>query len=100
MEAVGAVTGNHIWADRYDRKLADVFALQDEITKKDAAAIEPKLLECKAMRTQSCWLRILAPSDTGSRMEIHVLPTYSRVAGLFFKLFPVQNAKNPWNEKS
>jgi len=27
-------TGNHLWADRYDGDLTDIFALQDEITKK------------------------------------------------------------------
>jgi TolB-like protein len=36
-------TGSHIWAERYDRGLADVFAVQDEITEAIVAAIEPKL---------------------------------------------------------
>ena len=31
-QLVDASTGNHIWAERYDRELNDVFALQDEIT--------------------------------------------------------------------
>jgi adenylate cyclase len=39
-QLIDAATGNHIWADRYDGELADVFALQDEITKKVVAAIE------------------------------------------------------------
>src|SRR4030095_150452 len=33
-------TGGHIWAERYDRDLADVFAVQDEITEAIVAAIE------------------------------------------------------------
>jgi TolB-like protein/Flp pilus assembly protein TadD len=37
------VTGSHLWAERYDRSLADVFAVQDEITEAIAAAIEPQL---------------------------------------------------------
>ena len=36
-------TGSHIWAQRYDRDLADVFAVQDEITEAIVAAIEPQL---------------------------------------------------------
>jgi TolB-like protein/cytochrome c-type biogenesis protein CcmH/NrfG len=36
-------TGSHIWAERYDRDLADVFAVQDEITESIVAAIEPQL---------------------------------------------------------
>jgi TolB-like protein len=37
------VTGSHIWAERYDRGLADVFAVQDEITEAIVGAIEPHL---------------------------------------------------------
>jgi TolB-like protein/cytochrome c-type biogenesis protein CcmH/NrfG len=36
-------TGSHIWAERYDRAVADVFAVQDEITEAIVAAIEPQL---------------------------------------------------------
>src|SRR6202035_336744 len=36
-------TGSHIWAERYDRSLADVFAVQDEITEAIVAAIETPL---------------------------------------------------------
>ena len=52
-QLIDAATGNHIWADRYDGELTDVFALQDEITRRVVAAIEPKLLEAEAMRSQS-----------------------------------------------
>jgi TolB-like protein len=36
-------TGSHLWAERYDRALADVFAVQDEITEAIVASIEPQL---------------------------------------------------------
>ena len=36
-------TGSHVWAERYDRRLADVFAVQDEITEAIVASIEPQL---------------------------------------------------------
>jgi len=51
-QLIDAMTGNHIWADRYDGDLTDVFALQDEITRKVVAAIEPKLLEAEGIRSQ------------------------------------------------
>jgi TolB-like protein/cytochrome c-type biogenesis protein CcmH/NrfG len=38
-----AATGSHLWAERYDRELVDVFAVQDEITQAIVAAIEPQL---------------------------------------------------------
>ena len=40
---VDATTGLHLWADRYDREIDDVFAVQDEITARIAAAVEPEL---------------------------------------------------------
>jgi TolB-like protein/class 3 adenylate cyclase/tetratricopeptide (TPR) repeat protein len=52
-QLIDASTGNHIWADRYDGELTDVFELQDEITRKVVAAIEPKLLEAEAARSQA-----------------------------------------------
>ena len=44
-QLIDAVTGEHIWADRFERDLTDVFALQDELTVAVVSAIEPKLLQ-------------------------------------------------------
>jgi TolB-like protein len=46
------VTGSHLWAERYDRGLADVFAVQDEITEAIVAAIEPRLYAAENIRAQ------------------------------------------------
>jgi TolB-like protein/cytochrome c-type biogenesis protein CcmH/NrfG len=45
-------TGSHIWAERYDRNLADVFAVQDEITEAIVAAIEPQIYAAENFRAQ------------------------------------------------
>jgi TolB-like protein/Tfp pilus assembly protein PilF len=45
-------TGSHIWAERYDRSLADVFAVQDEIAQAIVAAIEPQLYAAENFRAQ------------------------------------------------
>jgi TolB-like protein len=45
-------TGGHLWAERYDRGLADVFAVQDEITEAIVAAIEPQLYAAESFRAQ------------------------------------------------
>jgi len=44
-QLIDAVTGAHIWADRFERDLSDVFALQDEVTVAVVSAIQPKLLQ-------------------------------------------------------
>ena len=60
-QLIDAATNNHVWADRYDGDLTDVFALQDEITAKVVAAIEPKLLEAEGIRSQN-----RSPDDLGA----------------------------------
>jgi len=42
-QLVEATSGNHIWAERYDRDLEDIFALQDEIAETITAQIEPEV---------------------------------------------------------
>jgi adenylate cyclase len=44
-QLIDAMTGNHLWAERYDRELKDIFALQDEITMKILIAMQVKLTE-------------------------------------------------------
>jgi tetratricopeptide (TPR) repeat protein len=60
-QLLDATVGNHLWAERYDRDPTDIFALQDEITKKVVAAIEPKLLEAEGLRLQH-----RSPEDLGA----------------------------------
>jgi TolB-like protein/Flp pilus assembly protein TadD len=45
-------TGRHVWAERYDRDLADVFAVQDEITEAIVAAIEPQIHAAENFRAR------------------------------------------------
>jgi len=52
-QLVDATTGNHLWSERYDRELKDVFALQDDITKKIITALQVKLTEGEQARTAS-----------------------------------------------
>jgi adenylate cyclase len=42
-QLIDAVTGTHLWADRFERDLTDVFALQDDVTVAVVSAVEPKL---------------------------------------------------------
>jgi adenylate cyclase len=44
-QLIDAITGAHLWADRFERDLTDIFALQDEVTLAVVSAIEPKMLQ-------------------------------------------------------
>jgi adenylate cyclase len=49
-QLVDALTGNHLWAERYDRDYKDIFALQDEITDRIVTALRIKLTEGEEAR--------------------------------------------------
>jgi TolB-like protein/tetratricopeptide (TPR) repeat protein len=72
-----AATGSHIWAERYDRRLVDVFAVQDEITEAIVAAIEPQLYARESFRAQR------KPPDNMDAWDLvmRALSHYWRVTG-------------------
>jgi adenylate cyclase len=49
-QLIDATTGAHVWAERYDRELQDIFALQDEITDALVASMHPELLKSEEGR--------------------------------------------------
>ncbi|MGE5201631.1 MAG: adenylate/guanylate cyclase domain-containing protein, partial [Acidobacteriota bacterium] len=51
-QLIDAQTGAHLWAERYDRPLDDIFALQDEITLSVVGAIEPSLRQAEIERVK------------------------------------------------
>ena len=55
-QLIAAGTGHHLWAERYDRRLEDIFAVQDEITREIVAALDVKLLRGEQA---SVWRRLL-----------------------------------------
>ena len=68
-------TGSHIWAERYDRNLADVFAVQDEITEAIVAAIEPQIYA-----TENFHSRRVAPNSLDAwDLVMRALSHYWRV---------------------
>ena len=51
-QLIDAETGAHVWAERYDRAMDDIFALQDEITLSTVAAIEPSVRRVEIERAK------------------------------------------------
>jgi adenylate cyclase len=49
-QLIDAESGHHLWANRFDRKLEDIFAVQDEITEKIVTALDIKLLRGEQAR--------------------------------------------------
>ena len=102
-QLIDATTGNHIWAERYDRELADIFAVQDAITERVVGAIEPELYAAEHFRSQrkppdsldawECLIRALSyvgqatrggntEAETLCRRAIAIAPGYGQAHSL------------------
>jgi TolB-like protein/Tfp pilus assembly protein PilF len=81
-QLLDAISGHHVWAERYDRDLADVFAVQDEITEQVVAAIEPQLYAAEGIRAKrkppesfdawECVVRALSLMNSRARPDVAV----------------------------
>ncbi len=52
VQLIDAITGNHLWADRFDKPMADLFDMQDEIVSQLANQLRPELLAAEARRAE------------------------------------------------
>jgi TolB-like protein len=71
-QLVDALTCGHHWAEKYDRELGDIFAVQDEIIQSVAFAIEPHLLAAEGLRAQSRSVDDLDAWEVVARAQTHV----------------------------
>jgi len=69
-QLIEAVTGNHIWAERYDRSVRDVFDVQDDITKEIVLALSVELTDGerarvfgRSTRSLEAWLAAMRGFD-------------------------------------
>jgi len=51
-QLIDALTGRHVWAERYDRELEDIFELQDELTEAIVGALAPSFISAEARRIE------------------------------------------------
>ncbi|HEY2753467.1 TIR domain-containing protein [Phenylobacterium sp.] len=71
-QLIDAADGTHIWADKFDRDLVDILALQDEITEFVVAAIEPALLRREGARVARKDIRDFTALDCFYRGMSHL----------------------------
>jgi adenylate cyclase len=71
VQLVDAMSGAHHWAQKFDRELADIFELQDDITQSVASAIEPKLVAAEGARSHGRSPQDLSAWDLVTRAMTH-----------------------------
>ena len=79
-QLIDAATGAHLWADRYDRDLTDIFEVQDEVVERIVGALAVTLTQGEQQRLRrhgtsnveayECWLRARALLTRGTRESI------------------------------
>jgi TolB-like protein/tetratricopeptide (TPR) repeat protein len=79
-QLLDAATSHHVWAERYDREVIDIFAVQDEITEQVVAAIEPQLYAAEGIRAKrkppesldawECVVRALSLMNSRARPDV------------------------------
>jgi len=76
-QLVDALSGHHVWADRYDRDIEEIFTVQDDLTKNIITALQVKLTEGEKGRVASkgttnleAYLKYLQSMDTIRRFNI------------------------------
>ena len=62
VQLIDAETGNHLWAERFDKPLADLFDMQDEIVARLANQLQAELMDAEARRAEQHPTRILSIS--------------------------------------
>ena len=70
-QLVEATSGKHIWAERYDLEMTEVFAIQDEIAERVAGAIEPELLKTEGAQAAARHTGNITAWDTVRRGTWH-----------------------------
>jgi adenylate cyclase len=71
-QLIDTATGTHLWAERYDRDLTDIFAVQDDITSRVAAAIEPALSRAESQRVIAKRPEHMGAWDYCQRADAHL----------------------------
>jgi adenylate cyclase len=71
-QLIDATTGHHMWAERYDRNLSDIFAVQDEITETIAGAIRPAVGSAERRRALAKPVQNLDAWDLYQRALFHM----------------------------
>jgi len=112
-QLIDAETGAHLWADRFDGNIEDIFDLQDQVTARVVGAIAPKLDEAEIERTRNkptesldaydCFLRGMAGLHKFSRegndealghfyRAVELDPNYAAAHGLAARTYVQRNA--------
>jgi adenylate cyclase len=80
-QLIDALTGNHIWAEKYDRVLEDIFALQEELARSLVISIAPKIADAEAARVARRRPRHLGAYEAAIRANSRLATAFAMPGG-------------------
>jgi adenylate cyclase len=96
-QLIEAESGRHVWADRYDRQLNDIFEVQDEITQAITAAVAPSFVAAEIRRTAGKEIDDLNTWDLVMRGSWHLWRIDREGFSEAKRLFALADAMSPNN---
>lgn len=78
-QLIDALSGNHVWAERYNRVLEDIFAVQEEVTRSIVAAIAPQLEDAEIAAARRVRPRNLSAYELAVRAFANAAEAYGKV---------------------
>jgi len=94
-QLIDAETGNHVWADRFDREITDIFDIQDEITRAVTGAVAPEFLSAELKKSRHKDASQLSAWECVMRGRSHVWKMGREDAAAARKLFEKAIALSP-----
>jgi adenylate cyclase len=86
-QLIDAATGNHLWADRYDREITDIFDIQDEITQAIIGAVAPEFISAELRKSRQKDPLQLSAWECVMRGRAHIWKVGREDAEIARKLF-------------
>jgi adenylate cyclase len=77
-QLIDTLTGNHIWAERYDRVLEDIFAVQEELTRAIVAAIAPQIEGTERLKASRLRPRNLSAYEMAVQAWAHAMDGHDK----------------------
>jgi adenylate cyclase len=91
-QLIDALTGNHIWAERYDRAVEDIFAVQEEVTRAIVGVIAPQIESSEQLKATRPRPSNLTAYEIALRARAHALEGYDKANRALMDL-SIQEAK-------
>ena len=96
-QLIDGSTGHHLWAERYDRKAEDIFAVQEELTARIVGAIAPEIKISEELSAARRTPENLTAYEIALRAHAHLFEAYEKTDSAMYQRAIAEKAKKRYN---